>query len=151
MPIHAPENDPADFAARLKEAMTDAGQSTGHGAGAMLSSRYGASNVTANAWLNGEYMPTPERALDMADDYGVEFNWLYFGRSPKRTLRAAHDRVAEDAPSYGSTPSTRDLTPRELILVNNYRAADESTKNVVDAAAAAGAKQPPGRPAKKRA
>jgi hypothetical protein len=31
------------------------------------------------------------------------------------------------------------LTPRELALLANYRSADESTKNVVDAAASAGA------------
>lgn len=136
MPIHAPAHDPAEFSARLKEVMLDAGENAGRGAGPALKRRYKVSVVTANAWLNGTHLPSPDRAMDMANDYGVAFDWLYFGKLPKRPRK-----VAETSADYGEAQHTDVLNPRERALLENYRASNETTKNVVDAAAAAGVEQ----------
>lgn len=68
-------------------------------------------------------------------------------RSGEEQHRSAH-KVEEQA-SYYITEEVP-LTPRELALLRNYRAADERTKNVVDAAASAAA-QPRTVKAKKEA
>ena len=129
MPKHALDHDPQEFGIRLKEAMTDTGLSTGYGAGAFLSRRYKSSPVTANAWLNGSHMPNPDRVQAMADDLGVRFEWLYFGQLPKR---AAPSQLADS--SKQSNPSvTLSMTPKELALIQKYRAADDTLRAVVDA------------------
>ena len=126
MPIHPPAHDPQDFALRLKEAMTDVGQNTGHGAGTILAKRHKASTVTANAWLNGTHMPSPERVRAMAVDYSVRFEWLYFGQLPKRE---SSQHAGDGAP----VPPLA-LTPRELALVRSYRSANEAMQDLVDKA-----------------
>lgn len=128
MPIHLPEHDPLDFSLRLKEAMADVGMNTGHGAGTDLARRHKTSAVSANAWLKGTHMPSPERVKVMAADCGVRFEWLYFGQPPKRNVK-----VAEGSPEYSVDIP---LTPEELALVRNYRASDEALRSLVDAALA---------------
>lgn len=129
MPIHLPEHDPLDFAQRLKEAMADVGMNTGHGAGTDLARRHKTSAVSANAWLKGTHMPSPERVKVMAADCGVRFEWLYFGQLPKR--QAGH--LADESAEYNVEIP---LTPEELALVRNYRASDEALRSLVDAALA---------------
>lgn len=123
MPIHPPEHDPMDFSHRLKEAMADVGQNTGHGAGSALARRYKLSPVSTNAWLNGSNLPTPDRARALAAALGVRFEWLYFGQYPKRG-------VAEDTGTYGDLS----LTPAELDLLQKYRSANDQMRTIVDAA-----------------
>ena len=124
MPTHPLNHDPMDFAIRLKDAMSDAGHNTGHGAGSFLARRYKSSAVTANAWLNGDHMPSPDRVRKIADDYGVRFEWLYFGEGPKRGT----EMDKEDSQS----PLT--LSAHELELVRRYRASGDTLRGLVDAA-----------------
>lgn len=79
MPKHPHGTDAADFADRLRAAIQHAGQNAGHGAGAELARRHKVAVVTANAWLKGEHMPSPSKVEAMAADYGVRYEWLYFG------------------------------------------------------------------------
>lgn len=122
MPTHPPEHDPMDFAKRLKEAMADVGQNTGHGAGSDLARRYKISAVSANAWLNGSNLPTPERARALANNLGVRFEWLYFGQPPKSAVADVH----------GVYEITSSLTPEELALLRGYRAANDALRAIVD-------------------
>lgn len=124
MPTHSPELDAKAFADRLKEAMTDCGQNSGHGAGAALSRRHKVSPYTGNAWLNGSHKPEPDRARIMADDYHVSFEWLYFGRGPKRAVA-----VAEETADYlVDLP----LNAAEADLIRHYRQASEAMRTMVD-------------------
>jgi len=129
MPIHPPAHDPHDFAQRLKEAMTDVGHNTGRGAGTGLAKRHKTSVVTANAWLNGTHMPSPERARLLAADYSVRFEWLYFGQWPKRDTT----QHADDGGPYVDMPPLA-LTPRELALIRHYRMSEEGLQDLVDKA-----------------
>jgi transcriptional regulator with XRE-family HTH domain len=130
MPKHAPDHDPQEFAQRLKEAMADNGLTTGYGAGTFLSRRYKSSPVTAHAWLNGSHMPNPDRVQGMADDLGVRFEWLYFGQLPKR----APSSQLTDSSRQSSPNGTLTMSPRELALVQKYRAANDTLRAMVDAA-----------------
>lgn len=128
--------DAAEFAARLKEAMVDCGFSIARGAGAALAKKYGTSVVTANAWLKGEHRADTDRAQHMAQDLGVEFEWLYFGSGPKR--KRPPSKVMEEPATFDPLAL---LPPRERALLENYRKVNESTKSVVDAVFAASAQQ----------
>lgn len=114
--------DPMDFAGRLKEAMTDAGHSTGYGAGSRLARKFKISVPSATTWLNGINLPEPPRARALAEFYGVRFEWLYFGEGPKRGL--ADDRAAYDT---GAS-----LSADEQALLRGYRAADGALRAMVD-------------------
>lgn len=72
-----PEAELIEFGERLAALLDRAGQPR-RGAGAYLSKRYKVSNVTANAWLNGEYRPEPDVARRIALDHGSTFEHLYF-------------------------------------------------------------------------
>lgn len=137
MPIHPANHDPQEFAARLKEALIDAGHNAGHGAGAYLASRYKVSDVTANAWLNGTHMPSPSRVRQMATDYSVRHEWLYFGELPKHPTKV----VGDDRGTY-TTIDTLILTPADEALIRSYRAAEEAIQRLVDAALLPKAKPP---------
>jgi transcriptional regulator with XRE-family HTH domain len=113
-----------DFAARLKEAMTDAGHSTGHGAGSRLARRFKISVPSATAWLKGLNLPEPPRARELAELYGVRFEWLYFGQGHKRG-------IADDHATYGGDLK---LSTEEEALLHRYRAADDPLRAIVDAA-----------------
>ena len=120
-----PAHDPMDFAARLKEAMTDAGHSIGYGAGSKLARRFKVSVPSATAWLNGINLPEPPRARALAAFYGVRFEWLYFGEHPKRGT------IADDSVTYGGGLK---LSAEEEALLHRYRAADDPLRAIVDAA-----------------
>lgn len=91
---HPPQLDATEFSARLKEAMEDRGISTKRGAGKWLANRFGTSGVTASAWLKGEHRADTERSRRMASDLGVEFEWLYFGKLPKRRSQGTAEQQA---------------------------------------------------------
>jgi|SRR6185312_6613032 len=138
MPNQSLDLDPAAFAERLKEAMTECGIPAGHGAGAWLARRFKTSKYTGNAWLNGSHKPKPETAQEMATMLSVQFEWLYTGNGRKRAERGILDAPDE----YKSVPAA--LTDAELDLLRHYRAADESLRHMVDAVLHANAK-PKGR------
>lgn len=79
----AKAHDPSarDFSERLRAALQHAKMPL-RGAQAALARRHGVKPPTVNAWLNGRHMPEPERVRLMAEDCGVLYDWLYFGRGP---------------------------------------------------------------------
>lgn len=125
MAKHPPDHDPMDFSLRLKEAMEDVGEESGHGAGSRLSRRFRVSVPSATAWLTGKNLPEPPRARALAKFYGVRFEWLYFGAGPKR----ATEGVKEAPADYGAP-----LSADEQAMLRGYRAADESLRAIVDTA-----------------
>lgn len=140
MTKHAPAHDPMDFAIRLKEAMTDAGDDAGYGAGSRLARRFKVSVPSATAWLNGRNLPDPPRARRIAAFYGVRFEWLYFGEGPKRGTVADND-----PPAYVTGIK---LSAEEQAVLRSYKAADSALRAVVDAAL--GVKHPPAAPRGKK-
>lgn len=121
-----PKADAYDFSRRLREAMKDCGMVTGRGAGPILGRRYGVSTVNANAWLKGEYRPDSDRAKRMAEDFGVRFEWLYFGTGSKNPLIAVADEIQ---PYRLQTPP---IGQRDAELLEAYRDADLETRMVID-------------------
>lgn len=126
MAKHAPAHDPMDFATRLKEAMADAGDDAGYGAGSRLARRFKVSVPSATAWLNGRNLPDPPRARRIAAFYGVRFEWLYFGEGAKRGT------VADNGAATYTTGIK--LTAEEQAVLRGYQAADSALRAVVDAA-----------------
>lgn len=95
MPKLDQKPDPVAFARRLNEAMSDRGIEE-RGRGADLARRHRVSQPTSHAWLNGGHLPGPSRVTMMARDYGVRFEWLYFGRPPKAEPGVTVDAAADD-------------------------------------------------------
>lgn len=121
-----PKADAFDFSRRLREAMTDCGMNTGRDAGSTLARRYGVSTVNANAWLKGEHRPDTDRAKRMAEDFGVRFEWLYFGTGSKTTLEG----IADSSSHYSG--HSRALNTHEASVMAAYRHADLETRAVID-------------------
>lgn len=92
-------NDPKQFAERLKALMRAAkdGQSNGPPIAAALAKRHGVREPTVSQWLDGQFLPRADRARKMAADYGVNFEWLYFGTGPKEADDQHPSRVQEPA------------------------------------------------------
>lgn len=78
MPKTKPNKEAEAFGRRLVKLLADWKQPR-HGAGAYLAGRYKVKNVTANAWLNGEYMPSRDKVFAIAQDHGVSLEWMLFG------------------------------------------------------------------------
>jgi DNA-binding XRE family transcriptional regulator len=74
------DSDAPGFGRRLVTLLSESGQPR-RGAGAYLARKYRVANVTANAWLNGEYKPNTATARHIAVDHGWTFDALYFGRA----------------------------------------------------------------------
>lgn len=125
MPTYSPDNDAFEFAARLNEALADAGINVRRGAGAWLARKFKISGYSGNAWINGMHKPSPERAQDLADLLSVQFEWLYFGRGAKHA--SPQLRVEEPAAEM-----TMSLSPEEMTLLRHYRAAEEPIRHAVD-------------------
>lgn len=107
-----PELDAGAFAERLKLAMKHAGRD-GRGAGARLARRHGVKDPTASAWLSGKHMPEPSKVRLMADDFGVDYDWLYFG-----TEKASQSHMVRDEPA----PYFTQLSAAEIEMVEAFRA-----------------------------
>ncbi len=75
-------------------------------------------------------MPSPNVVEEMATEYGVRYEWLYFGKGSKR---AATVNVMEDRTSYGVDAGLQ-LTAAEYALIAKFRAADESLRQIVELA-----------------
>lgn len=90
MPKLDQKPDPVKFSERLNEVLADAGMPE-RGRGAELSRLYKVSGPTAFGWLNGEHLPGPARAIRIAADFGVPFEWLYFGRGAKHFEHGVKD------------------------------------------------------------
>lgn len=108
MPNLDPKPDAADFSERLNKALEHNGFPK-RGRGAELMRRYKVSNATASAWLNGGHMPKPQTVRDMAGDYGVSYDWLYFGEGdPEYSAKREEPTVeiplwdAEGSTGYGA-------------------------------------------------
>ena len=81
--VQRTETEKETFDARLADALTDKGVAR-HGAGRVLSDRFGVSSKAANKWLNGESLPRPEALGALSDFLGVRREWLQYGVGPKR-------------------------------------------------------------------
>jgi|GEM_PF-2992010 len=88
MPKSPPNNDAIAFGQRLVALLNRSGQPR-RGAGAYLSKRYRVANVTANAWLNGEYRPETDMARKIALDHGSTFDELYFEPARRHAVQLA--------------------------------------------------------------
>lgn len=73
------------FARRLNEALDDA-RFPPKGAGRQVAAgeRYGVSQKGAGKWLEGDGMPETTKAIEIATDLGVSFEWLMTGRGDKK-------------------------------------------------------------------
>lgn len=89
-----------EFARRLVELMEANGQPR-RGAGVYLENKYGVSNVTANAWLNGVHRPAADMVRKIAEDHGCTFDELYFG-DQEGPPRSRQEFVTIPAPGGGS-------------------------------------------------
>lgn len=69
-----------DFAARLQKLLDHARFHAGRGRTAALATRYGVSRETARKWLTGLSLPELERMIELAVDFGGNFEWLATGR-----------------------------------------------------------------------
>lgn len=108
-----PKTDPLAFAQRLKEALDRAGKG-GRGAGVRLAKRLGVKPPTASAYLAGRHMPEPAKVKLLAEDLGVDYDWLYFGELP--LAAPAFSRVAEQRPGY-----PRGISREESALIDDFR------------------------------
>lgn len=99
MPKRPATHDAPAFGARLQALLSSLGQPR-RGAGAYLARKYNVANVTANAWLNGEYKPDIPTSKKIADDHGVSFDSLYFGEGeiapPPSVSRIAETETDSD-------------------------------------------------------
>lgn len=80
---------PIEFAARLHEILVDAGTPAGlRGTKAGMARKFKVAQPTVLGWLAGEFMPEPAKVREMAREYKVSNEWLYFGRGPKHVKDA---------------------------------------------------------------
>lgn len=87
--------DAADFAARLNSVLDDLDvPGVKNGRSAWLVRKFKVSKPTASGWVNGEFIPMPERVRTIAKLGKVNFDWLYFGTGPR-----AGERFTEPAPT----------------------------------------------------
>lgn len=115
MPTLPPKPDPMAFALRLREALERAGKS-GRGAGVHLAKRLGVKPPTASAYLAGRHMPEPAKVRFLANELGVDYDWLYFGDLPRAEAKAP--RVAEPV-ALATYP--RNISREESSLIDDFR------------------------------
>lgn len=98
------------------------------GRGAWLARVFGIANPTANGWLNGQFMPTPERARVIAERAGLAFDWLYFGRGePESDGAESTPGVNDTSKVMGEkfSPTPPSLAVRSGVMRMAVRLADE--------------------------
>ena len=84
--------DAAGFSMRLNEAMHHRGMPQ-RCRGAELRRRYKVSAPTTHNWLNAGHMPKPDVVRQMAADFGVDYEWLYFGTGEPDYRKSADPTV----------------------------------------------------------
>lgn len=109
------------FSARLREAMTAAGSPPEtRGIKAALARRHGVAPATVNGWINGAYMPEPDKVRVMAHDYGVSYDWLYFGKGTKTSGGLYTDRIQVPAFEVRGVEDNDGLDPTREIMLPVY-------------------------------
>lgn len=88
-----PPTPPGRFAARLREAIADAGWPA-RGSQKRLADHFGITPESVNGWFSGKHMPEVDRIQEIARLLGCDFDWLWKG-APKAI------KVAEPAARYG--------------------------------------------------
>jgi transcriptional regulator with XRE-family HTH domain len=108
-------NEKEAFAARLRQAMTEAGHEVRPAAlEKLFNSRYWGRSVTFQAvsrWLNGRSIPTQEKLLVLADLLAVDPQALRYGKEAVR--RIGEKRARWDA---GLAPEDREMVDTLLRL-----------------------------------
>ena len=78
-------NEKRNFAARLNEALDDAGvPMKGMGRQSTLVRMLGVSHRVAKKWLDGEEFPPTSKMVRLASELQVRSNWLFSGQGEKR-------------------------------------------------------------------
>lgn len=99
MPKPIPEIDPVAFSRRLTAAVNSRPDlfPAGRGRNQAVAARYKVKPPTAVAWLAGGHMPSPEKALEIADDLGQDFMAFYFGESVAMRHKSPSGKVSQPA------------------------------------------------------
>jgi SOS-response transcriptional repressor LexA len=74
---------------------------------AYLKGRYGVSQPTAKDWLEDKFMPSREKLVKMAADFGVQLEWLITGdgsKAPSSPRTVAGMEVVPGAPDMREVP-----------------------------------------------
>jgi len=103
------------FTERFKLALSEAGLA-GHKQ-KDLGRLFGVSAQAVKKWLNGESIPTAERAPRIAETLGVRRAWLLDNEQPMRALQGA---ITEAAQEYQPT-SAISLSGAEFRLLTHFR------------------------------
>lgn len=117
MPTHS---EAVLFSERLREAMAEAGQSPDtRGVKAALARRHHVASPTAHGWINGAHMPEPDKVRVMAADYQVNYDWLYFGKGPKRG-ESVYSRIQVPAFEVRGVEDGDGLDPDKEVMLPVY-------------------------------
>ena len=107
-------NEKAEFATRLKKAMTDAGYEPRPAVlEKQFNSRYWGKSLSFQAvsrWLNGQSIPSQEKLQILAEWLAIEPQALRYGEETVRAVKAKKDRWSKMA------PEDRDLVDALLSL-----------------------------------
>lgn len=88
----------------------------GRGQKVLIAKRFSVTGATVTGWLNGEFMPTPERALVMAHEFSQPFMNFYFGE-------ALAERYIPSDPKASPSVRLRAQTIRDaMALLDEYDA-----------------------------
>ena len=109
----------AEFAARLKQALSEAGH--GELSQQELARLFHVTAPAVRKWLEGESMPASKRAPQVAHILGVRRAWLLDGELPIRPHQAQLDSAAETGKSYNREEAEFSLSSEEFRLVSNFR------------------------------
>jgi transcriptional regulator with XRE-family HTH domain len=104
------------FTERLKQALEESGYS-----GSKLKELgvlFGVSAQAVKKWLDGEAIPTAERAPSVAEKLGVRRAWLIDNEEPMRSVQGA---VVDAMSSYAVISASVSLSSAEYKLLSQYR------------------------------
>lgn len=88
----------AAFSDRLHSILDEREQfPRGDGRQVALGRAFKVSQTAARKWLTGEAMPETTRIIEIADRFGVAFEWLVTGRGPKYPLAAPFEAEVQTA------------------------------------------------------
>jgi transcriptional regulator with XRE-family HTH domain len=100
----------AAFSARLNHLLDERKyHHEGPGRQTELGKKYGMTQNAARKWLEGEGMPAVARMIQIARDFGCNFEWLATGRGAMEYNEAPPHMVAEPARPYRVDPEPPSL------------------------------------------
>jgi transcriptional regulator with XRE-family HTH domain len=109
------------FTERLKLALEESGYSESKLK--ELGVLFGVSAQAVKKWLDGEAIPTAERAPSVAEKLGVRRAWLIDNEEPMRIVRGA---VVDAMSAYAVSTASVSLSSEEYKLLSQYRLLPQS-------------------------